>query len=71
MQRGQPKRGEKTAKNLGVSVAGEVSDSLKELALKQGWSKSYLVEQILRNYLDLPADYTWTDLQLAKLGLLE
>lgn len=71
MQRGQPKRGEQVAKNLGVSVAGEVSDGLKELSQKLGWSKSYLTEQILRNYLELPSDYTWTDLELAKLGLLE
>jgi predicted DNA-binding protein len=71
MQRGQPKRGEQSAKNLGVSVAGEVNDGLKELAEQLGWTKSYLTEQILRNYLELPSDYTWTDLQLAKLGLLE
>ena len=71
MERGQPQRGMQPASNLGASVAGEVNDALKELAKKQGWSKSYLVEQILRNYLDLPADYTWSDLQLVKLGLLE
>jgi predicted DNA-binding protein len=71
MQRGQPKRGKQIAKNLGVSVAGEVNDGLQELAQKLGWSKSYLTEQILRNYLELPSDYTWSDLELAKLGLLE
>jgi hypothetical protein len=68
---GQPQRGTQPARNLGVSVAGEVNDALRSLALSQGWSKSYLVEQVLRNYLELPADYSWSDLQVIKLGLLE
>lgn len=68
MPRGQPRRGEEVAKNLGVSVAGEVNTRIQEVAQRQKWSKSYLVEQILRVYLGLPSDYTWEDLQLVKLN---
>lgn len=68
MPRGQPRRGEEVAKNLGVSVAGEVNARIQEVAQRQKWSKSYLVEQILRVYLGLPSDYTWEDLQLVKLN---
>lgn len=71
MPKGQPKRGVKVAKNLGVSCSGEVEEKLKQIANKQGWSKSYLVEQVLRVYLDLPSDYTWADLELVKRGILE
>lgn len=71
MKRGQPRRGEKTAKNLGVSVAGEIEAGLASIAQRQGWTKSYLTEQILRNYLGYSADYSWTNLLLIRRDLLE
>jgi hypothetical protein len=71
MERGQPRRGEQPVKNLGVSVSGEVEAELKRIAKVQGWTKSYLTEQILRNYLGYPSDYSWNDLQLVKADLLE
>lgn len=71
LKRGHPQRGQQKSANLGVSVPGEVKDALQALADREGIKRSYLVEQLLRVYLEMPSDYDWNDLQLLKLGRLE
>ena len=50
----------------GEPLSPEVVDAIATLPqVSSGeWSRSYLVEQLLRNYLGLPADYEWSDLEL-------
>jgi hypothetical protein len=58
----------------GVSFTPEllaVIDALPQVASKE-WSRSYLIGQVLINWLGLPADYDCSDLDVvAKGGIVE
>ena len=66
---GQPRHQKTKKRNAGIALSEElieILDALPQIQAtekKDGWSRSYLVEQVLRNYLSLPADYDWDDLQ--------
>jgi hypothetical protein len=68
--RGQPRHGEKLKRNSGMSLTGEVLDAINELPQIQSgeWTKSYLAEQLWRNYLGLPTGYNTVDLELIAQG---
>lgn len=67
---GRAKKAKFPKRNAGVSLSPEVIEKLSALpAVTCGeWSKSYLIEQLLRNYLGMPADYNWFDLHLISQG---
>jgi hypothetical protein len=58
----------------GVSFTPEllaVIDALPQVASKE-WSRSYLIGQVLLNWLEVPADYDRGDLEIvAKGGILD
>lgn len=64
-QTGKPKHGEELKRNAGHALTGEVLKAIDELpqVKSKEWSESYLSEQLWRNFLGLPADYNWADLQ--------
>jgi predicted DNA-binding protein len=63
LRRGKPRHQATIKKNAGISLSIELIEALNNLPQVQSeWSKSYLVEQILRNYLNLPSDFDWDDL---------
>lgn len=69
LKNGRPRTYKYPKKNAGLSLSPEVLEALKNLPqVKQEWTKSYLVEQILRNFLSLPADYDWSDLKRVSVG---
>jgi hypothetical protein len=66
-------------RNAGLSLSEDVLAALDNLnqvktpVSQEGWTRSYLVEQILRNWLDrpdIPADYDSDDLERVKRGRL-
>jgi hypothetical protein len=67
---GSPAKAENTAKNAGHSLSQEVRDAISSLpqVTSGEWSKSYLAEQLWRNYLGLPADFDWDDLGVVARG---
>lgn len=67
---GSPAKTANPKRNAGHALSPQVINAIAELPqVKSGeWSKSYLAEQLWRNFLGLPADYDWTDLQLIAKG---
>jgi len=65
MKKGKPRHGATLKKNAGHGLSQEVLEALASLPqIKSGkWSKSYLAEQLWRNFLGLPVDYDKNDLQ--------
>lgn len=63
---GRGRRSPNKAKAVGVSLSQEVRDAIAELPqFKSGqWSRSYWIEQLIRNNLGMPADYSQSDLEL-------
>ena len=57
-------------KKATIKISDRVLDKIKELPQVQasekdgGWSESFLIEQVLRNYLGLEADYNNQDLAI-------
>ena len=71
---GKPACGQNLSKNAGHALTQEVREAIQGLPQisEKEWSKSYLAEQLWRNYLGLPADYDWADLeQIADGNILE
>jgi hypothetical protein len=49
----------------------EAIDSLPQITSGE-WSRSYLLNQLVANWLGLPADYEWSDLDIVqKKGVVE
>lgn len=63
---GSPARTDNPKKNAGHALSQEVIDAIANLPQikSKDWSKSYLAEQLWRNYLGLKADHDWSDLEL-------
>lgn len=66
-------RGVKSAnpkRNAGHALSLEVIEAIANLPQikSQEWSKSYLAEQLWRNYLNMPADYSSADLEIIAKG---
>lgn len=75
----RPRMGTYNRRNAGLSLSEEVIKALDNLhqvktpVSEEGWTRSYLVEQVLRNWLnraDIPADYDWDDLERLRQGRL-
>lgn len=66
---GEPAKVSNPKRNAGHALSPEVLDAIASLPqITSGeWSKSYLAEQLWRNFLKLPADYDWGDLDLVAL----
>jgi hypothetical protein len=67
---GSPARATSTAKNAGHALSQEVRETIAALpqVISGEWSKSYLAEQVWRNFLNLPSDYDESDLNLVSQG---
>jgi hypothetical protein len=52
--KGRPKKGLKTVR---VALSPELLDRLTAASIPLGCPRNYLIEQICRGFLDLPADY--------------
>jgi hypothetical protein len=63
--KGQPPKGLQYT-NLGLTP--ELRQLLDELCRQQSWKLNYLIEQSLRVFYDLPADYDADDLDSIKKG---
>lgn len=63
---GEPARSDNPKRNAGHALSQEVIEAIANLPQVQSgeWSKSYLAEQLWRNYLGLSADYDWSDLDI-------
>lgn len=63
---GSPNKTSNPKKNAGHALSQEVIDAIANLPQVQSgeWSKSYLAEQLWRNFLGISADYGWSDLML-------
>jgi hypothetical protein len=59
---GLPAKSKSPKRNAGVALSQEVIDAIAKVPEIESneWSRSYLVEQLLRNYLGLPADLSLT-----------
>lgn len=61
-------KGSSLKKNAGLSLSEELLQAIADLPQiktpedQDGWSKSYFVEQVLRNALGMPADYSHEDI---------
>jgi hypothetical protein len=68
---GEASRTDDPKANAGWAVKRSVKNAIAEIPQVQSgeWSQSYLVEQVLLNYLSLPADYSWEDLRLIAKGI--
>ncbi len=61
-------KGSTVKKNAGLSLSKELLQAIADLPQiktpedQDGWSKSYFVEQVLRNALGMPADYSSEDI---------
>lgn len=67
---GSPARATHPKRNAGIALSAELLDAIANLPQIQSgeWSKSYLVEQLGRLWLNLPADYDNADLSLIANG---
>jgi hypothetical protein len=63
---GSPAKSSNPKRNAGHALSAEVIAAIDALPQVQSgeWSKSYLAEQLWRNFLKMPADYDWGDLDL-------
>jgi hypothetical protein len=70
LEGGSPARAGNNAKNAGHALSEEVREAIASLPQITSceWSKSYLAEQVWRNFLGLPSDYSWADLRLIAEG---
>jgi len=72
IKKGKPRHGATLKKNAGHALSGEVLDAIAELPQikSKKWSKSYLAEQLWRNYLGSPSDFSQKDLNKIVQGLI-
>jgi hypothetical protein len=65
VKKGKPRHGATIKKNCGHALSEEVLDAIAQLPQikTREWSKSYLAEQIWRNYLGLPSKFNKADLE--------
>ena len=71
---GRSAKAESVSKNAGHALSQEVRDAIAALPQikDKEWSKSYLAEQLWRNYLGLTVDYDLADLaMIAKAHIVE
>jgi hypothetical protein len=56
--------------SAGHSLSPEVREKIASLpqVASSEWSKSYLAEQVWRNFLGLPSDYDAADLEMVRNG---
>jgi len=61
---------ESVSKNAGHALSQEVRDAIAALPQVESkeWSKSYLAEQVWRNYLGLQPDYDLADITMIAKG---
>ena len=66
---GTPSIAPNPKRNAGHALSGEVIEAIAQLPQVQSgtWSKSYLAEQVWRNFLGLPADYDSGDLEIVRM----
>ena len=67
---GSPAKAKHPKRNAGHALPTDLLDAIDQLPqLTSGeWSESYLAEQLWRNFLGLPADYSQADLELIAKG---
>jgi hypothetical protein len=67
---GEPARASTPKSNAGHALPEDVKQAIASLPqIESGeWSKSYLAEQLWKNYLGMPADYDWADLEIIAKG---
>jgi hypothetical protein len=70
LKKGKPRHGATIKKNCGQALSIEVIDAINNLPQikSKDWSKSYLAEQLWRNYLGLPSDFNKDDLEIIAQG---
>ena len=68
---GKPLHGGTPKLTRTYSLSAEVVAKVDAIAARSDISASYLVEQCLRNWLELPADYASFDLHLISKNLFE
>lgn len=63
---GTPAKVDHPKRNAGHALSSDLIEAINQLPqITSGtWSKSYLAEQLWRNYLKLPADHEWEELEL-------
>lgn len=56
--------------NVGVSFDPSVMAAIDALpqVISGEWSRSYLINQLAANWLNLPSDYEWSDLDIVRKG---
>jgi ERCC4-type nuclease/predicted transcriptional regulator len=54
-----------------IQISPDLLERLNGIAHAQGWTTEYLIDQVLRNYLRIEADYAEPDLEAVKAGILE
>lgn len=67
---GRCKRSPKKKRVVGVSFDPKVIatiDSLPQVTSGE-WSRSYLLNQLAANWLSIPTDYEWSDLDIVRKG---
>lgn len=54
----------------GIAFRPEILEAIDRLpqVLSKEWSRSYLLNQLVANWLELPSDYEWSDLDIVKSG---
>jgi len=54
----------------GITFRPEILEAIDQLpqVLSGEWSRSYLLNQLAANWLGLPSDYEWSDLDIVKSG---
>ncbi len=67
---GRMKRSLKGKKAIvrGIAFQPEVLEAIDKLpqVLCGEWSRSYLINQLAANWLEIPSDYAWSDLDIVK-----
>jgi hypothetical protein len=63
---GTPAKADYPKRNAGHALSSDLIEAINELPqIKSGhWSKSYLAEQLWRNYLKLPTEHSWEELEM-------
>ena len=76
----RPRLGTYNRRNAGLSLSEELIAALDRIpqvstpVAEGGWTRSYLVEQILRNWLnhsEIPVDYDQDDLERVRQGRIQ
>jgi hypothetical protein len=69
---GKGRRSPQSQKSIvkGITFRPEILDAIDALpqVLSGEWSRSYLLNQLAANWLNLPTDYEWSDLDIVRDG---